>query len=163
MWTPPPPELIMARRSPVLYSLDPDSQESLGSPVYCQCRCPDSMDETIQCDRCDAWLHLRCACVRSAPTIVWLARPSHVKREGLGAGTSVYRACTMVPLPKSGKDQSDYSVQCRVQNEDLMILRHCFSRNKQPQNRIQTFETLTEKDKKDTSFVIDASCLISTA
>ena len=43
-----------------------------------------------------------------------------------------------------------------------MILRHCFSRNKQRQNRIQTFETLAEKDKKDTSFIdhIDASCIL---
>ena len=39
-----------------------------------------------------------------------------------------------------------------MQNEGSIILRHCFSRNKQRQNRIQTFETLAEKDKKDTSF-----------
>ena len=40
-------------------------------PVYCQCRCPDSMDEMIQCDRCDSWLHFRCARVRRAPAGQW--------------------------------------------------------------------------------------------
>ena len=31
-------------------------------------------------------------------------------------------------------------------------MRYCFSRNKQRQNRIQSFKTLAKKDKKDISF-----------
>ena len=47
-----------------------------------------------------------------------------------------------------GKEKSDF---CRVQKEGSKILRRCFS---QSWNRIQTFETLAEKDKKDTSLSI---------
>lgn len=40
-------------------------------PVYCHCRRPDSMDEMIQCDRCDAWMHFRCVGIRRAPAGQW--------------------------------------------------------------------------------------------
>lgn len=40
-------------------------------PVYCSCRRPDSLDEMIQCDKCDAWLHFQCAGVQQAPDDCW--------------------------------------------------------------------------------------------
>ena len=35
--------------------------------VYCHCGRPDSLDEMIQYDGCDAWFDLRCAHIKRAP------------------------------------------------------------------------------------------------
>ena len=40
-------------------------------PVYCQCSRPDSLDEMIQCDGCDAWFHFQCAHIKRAPDSDW--------------------------------------------------------------------------------------------
>ena len=36
-------------------------------PVYCHCSRPDSLDEMIQCDACDAWFHFECVRIQIAP------------------------------------------------------------------------------------------------
>ena len=36
-------------------------------PVYCHCGRPDSLDEMIQCDACDAWFHFECVRIQIAP------------------------------------------------------------------------------------------------
>ncbi len=39
--------------------------------VYCPCKRPDSFDEMIQCDRCDAWYHFKCANIKEDPLCDW--------------------------------------------------------------------------------------------